>query len=325
MTFTVLFMLWSLDPKLPRMHVNSQTKSPTNRVRIGIAVIGIVAMLFGAVLTLRHKDADALASCIPHTNTPDEMTFLAQLQGWRDANIPGSYPLTLSSPLNAAAAGYARYLVDHPGSAGHFADGGNWASRAVQCGYPSGEAAGGEGLAVVQASGMVSVSPAQALQIMTSEQGGGVHVPSNVGAPVKCVGVARVSAADGHEDAWVTLLFAAFNSCAEPVTGPPPGSATNTPTVTPTMTPTPTPTATPNYNTQITLLTGWNLVTLPPGPLSDILDTARQCFSAVYQADADHWLRYVPGAPAYTNNLSVSNGGAFWILGTDANCGVVRI
>jgi hypothetical protein len=73
------------------------------------------------------------------------------------------------------------------------------------------------------------------------------------------------------------------------------------------------------------LYSGWNLVTLPVGPLSDILDTARQCFTAVYQANGDGWLRYLPGAPAYASNLAASNGTPVWILGTDANCGPVRI
>jgi hypothetical protein len=75
----------------------------------------------------------------------------------------------------------------------------------------------------------------------------------------------------------------------------------------------------------VTLYSGWNLVTLPPGPLTDILDTARQCFTAVYQANGDGWLRYLPGLPVYASNLAASNGTPVWILGTDANCGPIRI
>lgn len=73
------------------------------------------------------------------------------------------------------------------------------------------------------------------------------------------------------------------------------------------------------------IVQGWNLVTLPPGSLDDILDTARRCFSAVYVPERDGWLRYVPAAPGYVSDLSASSGGVFWILGTDANCGAVRI
>ena len=86
-----------------------------------------------------------------------------------------------------------------------------------------------------------------------------------------------------------------------------------------------TPTPSANYNGQIRLNPGWNLVTLPAGPLADILDTARGCFSAVYQMEGDHWRRYVPDAPAYASNLSSSTGGPFWVLGTEANCGLIRI
>ncbi|MEO9255054.1 MAG: hypothetical protein ABI305_05910 [Tepidiformaceae bacterium] len=303
-------------------------------------ILGIIAMLGGTLLALEHESADALAPCVTHSNTNEELTFLSQLQSWRDANISGSYQLTLSGPLNAAAAGYAQYLVTHPGSYGHYADGGTpgraWADRAIQCGYPAGEAAGGEGLAVVQGSGQVAVGPADALTIMTAEQGGGVWVPSSVGPAVACVGVAKASAANGTEDAWVTLLFGTWDgTCPQAITGggggitatPATSTPTNTatPTSTPTRTPTPSPTPSANYNKTITITQGWNLVTLPAGSLTDILDTARRCFSAVYEPSGADWLRYVPDAPSYASNLSASAGGVFWILGTNANCGAVRI
>jgi hypothetical protein len=328
--------------------ISNSRRQHRPRVALPLAIFGILAMVCGTLLALRHESAAALAPCVAHSNTSEELTFLAQLQTWRNANIAGSFPLTLSGPLNAAAAGYAQYLVSHPGTGGHYADGGAagraWADRAIQCGYPSGEAAGGEGLAVVQGSGAVSVSPSQALTIMTAERGGGVWVPSSVGPSVMCVGVAKMSAAAGNEEAWVTLLFGTWDgTCPQPVTGGGGGSTsspatstatgtatstptnTPTPTSTPTRTPTPSPTPNANYNAQITITAGWNLVTLPAGQLSDILDTARQCFSAVYQTEGDHWLRYVPAAPGYASNLTRSTGGAFWILGTDANCGAVRI
>ena len=118
-----------------------------------LMVVGLMAIAIGGTLaTLQQNDAKALAPCLAHTNTTEELTFLGQLQAWRDQNIPGSFPLTLSAPLNAAAAGYAQFLATTPGAQGHAADPPEgqfpWADRAVGCGYPSNEAAGGEGLAV---------------------------------------------------------------------------------------------------------------------------------------------------------------------------------
>jgi hypothetical protein len=74
----------------------------------------------------------------------------------------------------------------------------------------------------------------------------------------------------------------------------------------------------------VTIHQGWNLAYLPAGRLDDILDTARQCFDAVYKPGGNGWLRYVPGAPAYVSNLQQSLGEVFWIEGT-AECGAVRI
>lgn len=306
-------------------------------------------LMFAAVLVfssaiaaagLRHRDAEALASCLQHANTAEELSFLSQLQAWRDQNIAGSYQLTLSGPLNAAAAGYAQYLANTPGAAGHYADGSSgypWAARAVNCGYPSDSAAGGEGLAVVESSAQVSISPSQALTIMTSERQGGVWVPSSVGPAVKCVGVAKMVSSSGNKVAWVTLLFGTWDgTCAQAMTGgggaSPTASSTstaspaNTATSTPAKTPTPSPTPNPNYGGTITIDAGWNLVTLPAGPITDILDTAQGCFEAVYQYRGDQWLRYSPLVPAYANNLVTSAGGAFWIKGTGAkNCASIRI
>lgn len=70
---------------------------------------------------------------------------------------------------------------------------------------------------------------------------------------------------------------------------------------------------------------GWNLTTLPPGPVEQVLARAGGCYRAIYQWNGERWLRYVPGAPQYANNLQTLNGGAIWIEGTAANCGLVQL
>lgn len=210
---------------------------------VASGALGVSLALIALMGSGSQPTAQALAPCITHSNTSEELQFVAILQSWRDRNIAGSHQLTVSAPLNAAAAGYAQYLVDHPGASGHYADGGNWAQRAVQCGYPSNQAAGGEGLAVAEGSGQLQVGPQQALDIMTAWGGSGVNVPSNVGLPVKCVGAAKAASADGRKVAWVTLIFAASGACPQAATG---GGGGSTVTVTPgTPTPSPTPTSTP--------------------------------------------------------------------------------
>lgn len=304
------------------------------------AVVAAAAIAITALAGLPAGSVNALAPCLLHTNTGEESQFVGLLQTWRNSNIPGSFPLTVSAPLNAAAAGYAQFLANTPGAGGHFADGGGgsfpWAARAVQCGYPADQAAGGEGLAVVESSVVVNVSAQQALNVMTSERGGGVWVPSNVGLPVKCVGAAKMVSGDGKKVAWVTVLFAASGTCPQAATGgtaPSPSASasptstnTPTPTATPTNTPTPSPTPTLRADgAKITLSPGWNLVILPAGPLGDILYRARGCYSAVYQQVGDHWLRYSNDVPPYARNLVTSNGGAFWIEGTAASCGPISL
>ncbi len=320
------------------------------RKRRGFLASTLAAALLlsaSAALTgIRGRTADAMAGCLPHQNTAEEMTFLSQLQVWRNQHIPGSRPLTLSGPLNAAAAGYAQFLATTPGAAGHNADGTAgyaWATRAINCDYPTNAAAGGEGLATVEASTTVSVSPSQALTIMTSENNGGVRVPSNLNANinppayVQCVGVAKMVSSDGHKVAWVTLLFATWDSCPQVVTGgtggdpsspSPTATSTSTATPTPTNTPTPTPSPTPlpRFGVTIAISTGWNLVTLPAGPIVDLLARAGGCFTSIYQQQGDHWRRYSPLVPDYANNLSSSGGGAFWINGTGAQgCGRIQL
>src|SRR5690606_19413816 len=121
-------------------------------------------------------------------NTTEELQFLSLVQSWRDSNIPGSHPLTRSVSLNKAAWHYARYLADTPGAAGHYAEPGYqtgfpWTQRAIDCGYNV--PAGGEGLAVVESSSPVVVSPFSARDIMTAHRGSGIWIPANVGADVK--------------------------------------------------------------------------------------------------------------------------------------------
>ena len=304
-----------------------------------VAGLGLLALALGVTMTGgRPQDARALAACQVHSNTAEELAFIELLQMYRNQHIQGSYPLVLSAPLNAAAAGYAQFLIDHPGSGDHYADGGTqgraWADRAIQCGYPANIAAGGEGLAVVQGSGPVSVDPQSALNIMAAETYGGVNVPAIVGAPqVRCVGVAKVRAANGREDAWVVLLFGTYTTCPEPVTPPPPSTnasstatKTSTPTSTPTKTPTPSPTPPPRTDgATINLTSGWNLVVIPPGDLDDVLYRAKGCFRSVYQQQGEHWVRYSPEVPAYARNLQTSNGGVFWVEGTAEGCGRIPL
>ena len=196
-------------------------------------------LLFAATIAPRQS-AGAVAPCVAHGNTDEEMNFLALLQTWRNEHITGSLALTVSAPLNASAAGYARYLANTPGTAGHYADGSDWVVRASQCGYSSNGSgsAGGEGLAVVESGSVVSVSPQGALDIMSAHGGSGITIPANVGLPVKCVGVAKVSSPDGRKVAWVTVLFAVSGTCPQSVAG---GGGNPTPTATATRPPSPTP------------------------------------------------------------------------------------
>lgn len=301
---------------------------------ISAAFLG-AALVAAAVATgLAHNTtAKATAPCVAHTPSGEELTFLGLLQTWRDGAIPGSQQLSQSASLNAAAMGYAQFLANTPGAGGHFADGSPgyaWVTRAVQCGYPANWGAGGEGLAVVESSATVSVSPQQALNTMTSEAGGGVWVPANVGLPVKCVGVGKATSANGKKVAWVTLLFAAGGACPQQVTGGSSPTATTsstpTPTPTPTKTPTPTPSPTPPaLGVTVTIYSGWNLVVLPAGPVGDVLYRAKGCYRAVYQQEGARWLRYSPDVPAYANNLQTLNGGVFWVEGAAANCGLIGL
>ena len=322
-----------------------------NKTRILLLLSALIMAVSGLVALTgsRLQQASAVISCPPHQNTAEEMQFLGLLQQWRDANIAGSHVLTRSISLNAAAWHYARFLADNPGAGGHYAEpgftsGAPWASRAAQCGYPV--PAGGEGLAVVESSQQVNISPSQAISIMSSG-GGGIYTPAYVGAPAtRCVGIAKAVSADGRKVAWVTLLFGTWSQCADPDTSQPPPSttpgtasstttqsptATPTATATPTKTPTPTPTATPtpvaNYGFTINVCGGWNLVTIPAsGATDDMFDTARDKLGAVYLANGETWLRWAPGVPAYARNLGqVSAGDVLWIYRTEPSCADVSM
>ncbi|HMO55636.1 MAG TPA: hypothetical protein PJ994_14105, partial [Tepidiformaceae bacterium] len=69
---------------------------------------------------------------------------------------------------------------------------------------------------------------------------------------------------------------------------------------------------------------GWNLVILPAGNVAEVLTRAAGCYRAVYQQTGGTWQRYSPDVPAYANNLSVTQGGTFWVEGT-ANCGFIQL
>jgi hypothetical protein len=279
------------------------------------------------------REAAAIAPCVPHNNTSEELEFLGLLQTWRNQNVPNSEQLLLSESLNAAAYGYARFLADNIGLDGHTADGANWSQRALACGYEV--HAGGEGLAVVEGSTQVNVTAQQALAIMASHGGSGIYVPS-IGDPYRCVGIGKAVSASGqrYKVVWVTLVMftATGQPCADAITSPqasdPAPSPSASPSATPSPTPTPTPTATPaaRFNASLDLVPGqWNLVTLPAGPIAEVLARAGGCYDAVYQMQGGEWRRYSPNVPGYANNLATSNGGGFWIKASAKNCGRIDL
>jgi hypothetical protein len=316
----------------------------------------MVAMLAGTLLALQHESAAAAAGpCNPTSGgvSGPEQQLISGVNAWRLSAF-GAPPMELSAPAVNAAQWYAEQVVLGNANPNNHGDayGRNWAGRLADCGYdPFWSNGSGEALGLFLANSEPTGATAiDAIANITA--GSGPNHSSGVQAPVawQCAGVGFASnpAASGNSFRYVWVVVVAqyaSSDCPQPVTGggggdtPTPPTSTGTPTSTATSTPTntPTPTSTPtrtptpsptpnaNYGATITIADGWNLVTLPAGSLSDILDTARQCFSAVYQPEGDHWLRYVPGAPGYANNLTVSTGGVYWILGTGANCGAVRI
>ena len=99
-----------------------------------LVIAGVVAF---AISARGGTPATAIAPCLPHANTAQESQMLSMVIAWRAQNVAGAGALAFSGPLNAAAAGYAQYLIDHPGASGHYADGSDWSSRAQQCGFAS--------------------------------------------------------------------------------------------------------------------------------------------------------------------------------------------
>lgn len=246
----------------------------------------------------------------------------------------------------------------------HAADGGPqpypWEARALQCGYPAVLAIGSEALAVEEsATGPVTIDPAGAIVIMNrqrwDEGNFGIRVPDQFQqnldlAFIRCIGAAKAVSKDGQKVAWVALLMGGTSgSCPQAVTGPAPSptptatgtgtptslvtrtatataTATRTATPTPTPSPTPTPVPTADYGMTLQLAAGgWVLATLPVGPITGILDTAAGCYAAVYERDGDGWRHFAPGIPAWANTLDWSAGGAFWILGSEEECGAIAL
>lgn len=325
-----------------------------------IAALLILGAVFGAGFALNRPEASAAGPCSPATAgvSAEENQFLGLLQQWRNANISGSVPLQLSGPLNRAAAWYAEYQVANGLQGGHTDNlGRNWAQRALDCGYDQFWSQGsGEGIYARAGSSSQNIGPTEAMSGITYP-GSGVYIttPPTYSSPAKCVGVAVARNANSTAVAWVVVIaqYPGGQSCPEAggsidpgnptstrsttsttstttttstVSSTPTKTATPTPTSTPTPSPTPSPTPNANYGGTLSIATGWNLVTLPAGPLDDILDTARGCFNAIYQQQGDHWLRYSPLVPAWANNLTSSNGSGFWIDGTGARgCANIRI
>jgi len=306
--------------------------------------LGMIAILSASIG--HEQAAHAIASCGDPGVSGEEAQLLSLI-----GNLRSGGQVERSSALDAAAQGYADYLAGHYEANGHNADGSNWNYRAAQCGYPE-EWAGGGGESVwAQTAGTgaigFDVSPAEAIAGMQQYSRGAIDMPMG-----RCAGVGKAIKRDNSgaviKVAWVAVVFMG------PATGPCPSSnsleetptssvtsaaspspsgtptKTSTPTATPTKTstPTPSPTATPGprYNTQITLTPGqWNLVTLPAGPLNDVLARMHGCYEAVYQLRDGAWQRYSADVPLYARSMLTSNGGAFWIKASAKNCGAISL
>ena len=239
-----------------------QIRSALTRKRWLPGALGLALVLAAGVSVIRTQSVSATAPCVPHANSADELEWLQLHHDWRIQYIPGvnlESPLVVSSTLNAAAAGYARYMADHPGAVGHAADGAEyapWATRAKLCGYPEDVAVGGEAMSLVtNATGPVGAF--DALKNMASEVfAGGIRIPAYVnGFPMKCIGVAHAQSEDGKRDVWITIIMSANGDCPQTVLVPtatptpsfpfPGKTATPTRSATPKATPTKTATPTP--------------------------------------------------------------------------------
>ncbi len=305
-----------------------------------LLLAGVVLSIVGAAFAVSEPSARAQSgACGTSHDSVDseEQEFLGLIQGWRDSTLPVSTPLQTSGALNAAAAWYAQWQVENGTPGGHGDDlGRSWVQRALDCGYVGQTSGGtpyafgsGEGTFGVASSGGVSLSPSQAVAGITYG-GSGVYLwTPSVSLPAKCAGVGIYENEDGTAKAWIVLIAqypSSVNCPGSTAQSPSPSpSATPTQTASPTTSPTPSPTATPRADgASVTLWNGWNLVTLPPGPVPEVLTRANGCFRAVYKQEGDAWLRYSPVVPAYANNLHATNGGTFWVEGT-ANCGLIQL
>lgn len=306
-----------------------------------LVIFGLVAGVLAVAISLQGAPARAAAGPCGTSHdaiSGEEQELLGLLQSWRNSNLPVSSTLEPSGALNAAAAWFAEWQITNGTPGGHGDGyGRTWVQRAIDCGY-SGTTGGqpyasgsGEGTYAMASSGGISVGPSQAISGITYPGSGVYAWTSSSGLPFKCVGVGVARNAAGTAVAWVVVVAQYPAGLPCPGGGSGGGTtATNTPTMSPTPWPTPSPTPSPTPTARadgakVILGAGWNLTTLPPGPVEQVLARASGCYRAVYQWYGERWLRYVPGAPQYANNLQTLNGGALWIEGTAANCGLVQL
>jgi hypothetical protein len=268
----------------------------------------LIALLaaFGLLIAGRGA-ASAQIVCSPSSPDGNASALLRMAYDWRIQYVPGIDPgdmPKLSAPLNAAAAGYARYLVDHPTATGHNADGSSPAERAIQCGYPTELANGDEAIALARGAAASTYTTDDALKAMVFESYyGRLRIPPVMlnGQFVRCAGVGSATSEKGDAVAYVILLFAGSGpTCSQSV------SVTK-------LTPTPKPGG-------IHVAGGWNFVTLPGGQFDQLLGPAFGCYKAIYNWDGKKWRRYIPGLPDYVQDMTGSDGGAFWIEGVGRGC-----
>jgi len=306
----------------------------------------MAAGLFLATLALHGTPAGAAPGPCGTAHdalSAEEQEFVGLLQSWRDTHVQVSTPLQTSGALNAAAAWFAEWQVANGAPGGHHDGyGRTWVQRALDCGYTGTTSGGqayasgsGEGIWAVASSGSVSVGPSQALTGMASHGGSGIYAWTPSSPPFKCVGVGVARNNAGTAVAWVVIIaqYPTAQACpggtgggGSTATSTSSSTSSPTPTTTPSPTPTqpPTPTAIPGAPS-VYIGSGWNLLTLPAGAPSQVLARAQGCYRVVYQFQDGEWRRHSPELPGYANNLQTFNGGAIWIEGTAANCGLVKL
>lgn len=300
----------------------------------------LLALAFAATtFALTREDARAAGGPCNTANagvTASEGQLFSQINTWRAGK--GLPAMTLSAPVNAAAQWFAEAMVANGLTGGHTDQfGRSWEERLIDCGYPAQLVGWGSGEALAPfLSGAGSVPDAfTAITTARAGQQNGVQAP----APWECGGVGYAANPNGTvKHAWVVVVTSAPSSAQCPQAVSPGASATatttatstatNTPTPTKTPTPSPTPSPTPTLRAdgaKITLYSGWNLVTLPPGDIEQLLYRAKGCYRTVYQRQGDGWLRFGDDLPGYVRTLGTSNGGTFWIEGTAGNCGLIPL